>query len=153
MNKVLFKCQYFTIRVREVLIVLLVLILLFFCLRSCQNNETEKKKEEKITDVCKFTNENINDLNRLLSRADLCSEGWYKDLDAYITRIEDQNKYLKKRENKESKTVLKYQDKLFKKLKAFKKEQKNKNIDELEKSFKEYKRFYDSKCMKEKQGK
>ncbi|MEG0093934.1 MAG: hypothetical protein RR945_09315 [Erysipelotrichaceae bacterium] len=153
MNKIIFSCKYFKIKVREVLIILLVLILLFFGLNSCQRrSELEKKKEEKIENNCDFTNENINDFNKLMSRVDLCSEGWFKDLNAYITRIEDQNKYLKKKDKKEFQTVLKYQKELLKDLNIFKKDQKDKNIEGLEKSFKEYKDFYDGKCGKGKIG-
>lgn len=152
MNKILFTCKYFNIRVREVLIALLVLILLLFGLKACQNNDTEKKKEVKIENICGFTNENINDFNKLMSRADLCSDGWFKDLDAYITRIEDQNTYLKKKDKKEFRTVLKYQKEFLKDLNIFKKNQKDKNIEKLEKSFKKYKDFYDGKCGKGKIG-
>lgn len=154
MNKILFKCQYFTIRVREVLILGVVLVLLFFGLKACQNNEKEKQKEEKIVNICGFTNENINDLNKLLSRADLCSEGWFKDLDAYIERIKDQNTYLsKKKEKTDFKKVLKYQKKLLNDLKNFKAEQKDENIEKLKKTFQAYKKFYDGKCTKGIKGK
>lgn len=157
MNRILFTCKYFKIRVREVLIALLVLILLFFGLNACQNNEVEKekekKKEEKIENICTFTNENINILNQLMSRVDLCSEDWFKDLNDYITRLEDQNKYLEKKNKKEFETVLSYQKEFLKDLEGFKDNQDDTTIDKMEKSFKEYKKLYDGKCMKGEKGK
>lgn len=153
MNKIIFTCKYFNIRVRELLLALFVLLLLIFGLKAYENNETEKKKQEKIENICDFTNRNINDFNKLMSRADLCSKAWFKDLEAFITRIKDQNSHLLKKEKKKFKTVLKYQKEVFKDLKSFKKNQEDKNIDELKKSFKKYKKYYDGTCMKGKKGK
>lgn len=154
MHHILFKCKYFTIRVREVAIIILLLILLFFGLRACQNNENGKKKEDKISNICEFSKENINDFDRLMSRADLCSEGWIKDLGAYIDRLEDQEKYIKKKKDDTSyQKLLTYQKALVKDLKALEKNQDDKTIKDLEKSFKKYKTFYEDLCRKGKVGK
>lgn len=164
MNKVIFTCQYFTIRVKEIVIFLVLLILLLFCFKGCQQNktamqlknqiekETEIKKEEKIVNICDFTNENIKDLNTLLSRVDLCSEEWFKDYDDYIARIEDQNNYLKRKKEAEYKEVLDKQQEILSDLKKFKNKQNEKNMEELEKSITNYKNLYDEKCGKGKVG-
>lgn len=163
MNKIIFKCSYFTIRVKELLILLVLFILLFFTLQSCnvkekkkqeaEKQEITKRKEEKIVNICDFTNQNINNLNQLLSRVDLCSQEWFKDFDDYIVRIEEQNSYLEKKEESEYKEVMKYQIDMVKKLKGFKQKQGEESIEELEKSLTNYKNMYDEKCGKGKIGK
>lgn len=152
MGKIIWECGHFKIRVREVIITLVVLILLFFCLRSCQENETKKledlKKENKISNVCTFEKENINDLNKLLSRSDLCSEEWFHDYGTFIDRMEDQNKLLKKKTGSKFKGTYQAQNKLLEKLKLFDKAQNDKEIDQLEIGIKEYKQYYEKGCKK-----
>lgn len=128
------------------MIILLLLVLLFFGLSSCQKRELEIIKDEKITQTCVFPNENFNDFHRLLARADLCSEGWFKDLDSFINRIKDQNIRLAKRKGKEYKEILRYQKALLKELKNFKREQNVESIDALKKEFLKYKTYYEKKC-------
>lgn len=114
----LFSCQYFKIRVREVLIIMMVLVLLFIGLKACGSNEDEKK-EDKIEKVCTFTKENINELERLMRRADICSKGWFKDVEAYLTRLEEQRELIKKKNTKEHKAVLKLHNEVLNKLEGF----------------------------------
>ena len=149
MNKIIFKCKYFKVRVKEVIIVLALLLLLFLVLSSCEKQEIERKKDEKIENTCVFSNENFNDFNRLLERADLCSEGWFKDLDAYITRLEEQNIRLEKKKGKQYKEVLKYQKAFYEDVKKFKEKQSIEAIDEVEKSFIKYKKYYETYCISE----
>lgn len=151
MNKVLYTCKYFKIRVRDIVILLMLLFLLFFVLKSCQQDEVEKKKEEKIENICIFSGENVNDLYKLLSRADLCSDDWFRDLDAYVIRLEDQNLLLKKKEDKQSKKVYKLQIELLETLNEFKKNQDENTVNNLETSMKTYKSFYEN-CKKGKKG-
>lgn len=151
MNKVLYTCKYFKIRVRDIVILLMLLFLLFFVLKSCQQDEVEKKKEEKIENICVFSGENVNDLYKLLSRADLCSDDWFQDLDAYVIRLDDQNLLLKKKEDKQSKKVYKLQIELLETLNEFKKNQDENTVNNLETSMKTYKSFYEN-CKKGKKG-
>lgn len=158
MNKILFSCKNFEVRVRDVVIVIIVclmivmLILLFFCMKTSQEKEVQKKKTEKIVSICDVTVENIDTFDELMARADLCSEGWFKDMDAYILRIEDQNEYLQKQEKTKYKLVKQQQVALLKRLKAFKKSQEVTTLNELEKAFKGYKKLNDDTCVKGKKG-
>ena len=152
MGKIIFQCKYFKIRVRDLAIALVLLLLLFFGLKSCQHENTEKKKEEKIEDLCTMMNENLNDLDRLLSRADICSSKWFDDVEDYIMRLQDQNRILKEKKNKDAQEVLKLQTDIEKQLQKFKKDQKTKDVDDLQKTVKQYKKQYDNSCAFGKKG-
>ena len=156
MKKVLFKCRFFEIRVREVLLILLVLILLFFWFKSCSISEYEKqkqlKKEEKIENICPLTNNNIRDFEQLLSRADLCSEGWYQDLENYIEGLQDQNKYLEKRKKSNGKKILKAQTTFLKELNKFYDVKNIASIEKLQNAYDSYAETYEKNC-KNKEGK
>ena len=169
MKKILFQCQYFKVRVRDILIIMAVLVLLFFGLRGCQNvddtlitqnpeipdipeiTEEEKEKliEEKLVNVCDFTKSNINDFYYLLERTDLCSEKWFKDLNLFIERIDEQNQWLQKKTDKNSKSVYKQQESWLREIRKFQEKQNSQNIESLEKNFQEYKKYYERTCLEE----
>lgn len=144
MDRIIYQGKSIKVKVKDIITLIVVLLLLFFCFKSCQ---VEGQKEAKISNICVFTNENIFDLNQLLQRADLCSEDWFDDLDDYISRLEGQNYYLSKKENKDHQTVYQLQKDLVKKLKALKQKQSKEHIDTLETTFQEYKKNYEDKCI------
>lgn len=146
MGKIIYQCKYFKIRVRDLAIALVLLLLLFFGLKCCQHEKIEKKKVEKTEDLCTLMNENLNDLDRLLSRADICSSQWFDDVEDYITRLQDQNRILKEKDKQDAQEVLNLQTDIEKQLLKFKKYQKTKDVEDLQKAVRQYKRHYDNKC-------
>lgn len=136
MNKILFQHGSLTLRVREVVIAVIVIIIILFGLSRCSSPNIGRLKLQAISDKCKFTNNNLSDLNDLLKRSDLCSTTWFNDLDNYITRLKEQNDLIKNKPG--YKDIYKIQDKLVNKLEEFKEKQTNQIIDELEIIIKEY---------------
>ncbi len=155
MQKVLFRCRFFEVRVKEVLIVLLVLILLFFLFKSCSISEQEKqnqlKKEARVEDICPLTNNNISNFEQLLYRADLCSESWYRDLKNYIESLQNQNKYLEKSKKKNIKYIFKAQVSFLDYLYQFYEEKDDKSVEKLQKAYYSYVEAYTKVC-KDKEG-
>lgn len=153
MNKIIFKCSYFTIRVREVAISAIVILLLFFVLKGCQEQDQEKKKtaqkkEEALHEVCGYTSRNLKDLNDLLKRGDFCLDNWFEDLDDYIIRLEDQNNLLKKKSNSKDKKVYKLQVTLLNQLKNLKENQDESTIEKLEEIVEAYQVFSKQECKR-----
>lgn len=95
---------------------------------------------------------NVNDLNTLLERSDLCSEAWFKEYDAYINRIREQDELLIKEMTKEdskssdTKDVYEAQESLLKVLEAFRKKQAEHEVELLETELKAYIRYYHQDC-------
>ncbi len=147
MNKIIFRCAYFTVKLRDVAIIMGIVLLCFIGLKSCDSNT---EKEEKIDNICVFTKENMNEFNTLISRADICSTLWFEDLDSYISRIEDQNKYIEKKQGSSYETLLEKQIQLLESIKLFEQEQSETSIVKLEKVFDKYMQYYNDSCDKEK---
>lgn len=170
MKKVIFKCQYFKLRVKDILIIIGILFLLVFGFVACQKQEegkgadnpqikeiedeelSEEEKEEliqeKLNDTCEFTKSNINDFHDLLNRVNLCDDEWFKDLEHFIKRIDEQNKRLKEKTDKYSKDIFIRQQVWGEEIIKLKNEQSDKNIQAVEKVFKEYKKHYEKTCIK-----
>lgn len=188
MKKIIFTCKFFTLRVRDALLIVAAMLLLFsvYLYAARKENEStpiakqqqkeehrpeteknieeeitrpvdttvviEQKKKKKIINVCSFTRFNINDIEYLLSRADLCSEPWLDDLDVLIEGIQEQNQMIKDKEEKEYKELYAVQKKLYDSLVDFRKVQDVEEIDALEKALMEYKAHYDKTCSEKKGG-
>lgn len=151
MGHILYKGKHITIRIRDVGILIILLLLFFFCLRSCTDHALDAKKEDKIKDHCTIMKINVNDLNKLLERSDLCSEAWFKEYDAYINRIKEQDDLLIKEMSEESKVsdtkgVYEAQESLLKALKAFRKKQTEAEVELLKAELKVYVRYYHENC-------
>ena len=179
MRKIIFKCKFFCIRVRDLLLVCVAILLLFFCLYSSEHHEsdtankkdaiadvnkkkqtrkekeaenakkrTDEKKADKISKSCTFTIENMSDLDKLLTRADLCSTQWFQDLSAYRTRLEDQITLLKKRNDKGQTAILKTQQVLLKAIIAFEAQQNDQSVKTLKEALLKYQAVYENQCKK-----
>lgn len=145
-NKILFHVKGKPVKVRDVLILLLILLLLLLFTRCGKEKTKQEKIEDAVSDGCKFPKQNIKDLNDLLSSGDLCSERWFEDVDAFIQRLEDQNKALKKTSGEQSKALYEKQKTLIKQLKAFRQEQSEANVNDLERAFKAYQKQAKKGC-------
>lgn len=147
MNKVLYQNKHFKIKVRDIIIVLAIILLLFLILKKCENDEVREMKEEKIENICVLANENANDLNTLFSRADLCSDVWFGDLDDYIKRLEEQNQFLEKKNDEVSQNVYKDQQEILEALISFKDNQTEQTVTQLETLAKAYREGYVGRCV------
>lgn len=126
---------------KVVLIIVLLLLLLLFLLKGCQR-EIEVKKEQAINDNCVIKKNNLEVINELLNRTDLCSIKWFHDLDDFIIRLKDQNTYL---ESKDKDLYLKQED-IIEQLELFKKDQSSEKVTELKKSVEDYLNNYLLTC-------
>lgn len=149
MNRIVFSAGKWKIKVRDIMLVIIITILLLFALKSCQNDD---KKETAIANACNLTGNNLTNLDKLLARADLCSEQWYEDVDDYIKGLEGQNELLKNKKDKQSKKIYDSQTKLLQAVKDFKENQNVETIAALEIQVKDYKEInqIDLNCGKDK---
>lgn len=146
MGRIIFQYHRLKIRVRDVVLFMVLILLLFFCMKGCQNTEIKKKKEDKVNQPCVLMEENVHELNELLKRNDLCSDDWYRDLDDYRERLEEQNILLRKQTDKEDQTLLQLQENIGTALDALRKTPQGETIDELEKAVQEYQSNYRQRC-------
>ncbi|MDH6368149.1 MULTISPECIES: hypothetical protein [unclassified Breznakia] len=147
LNKVIFKVKNKKVRVKHIIFILLVIILLLM-LCKCEKDATDKKKkkEEAIKDVCTVTNGNLNTLDVLLARTDLCSDKWFQDLSDYVDRLRDQNSILKDKESSKDKKIYALQQDIISVLEELENKQDIQTVDKLEKKVNEYKKYYDDNC-------
>jgi len=95
-----------------------------------EKDEDTIREQANTLSPCVISEINLIRIDELLLSSDLCSEPWFEELDAYITRLEIQNEELKKQEG--TKEMVNVQKKLIARLKAFKKKQNDTTIDKLE---------------------
>lgn len=147
LNKVLFRVKGKAVKVRELVILIMILVLLLLLYR-CENQkkEEDKKREDAISDVCGVSKSNINELENLLSRSDLCSDDWYNDLEDYVSRLKDQNKVLKAKKGEKNENLYKLQNNIIEALESFVQQQDVKAVNKLQDKVKEYKKYYDKNC-------
>lgn len=141
MDRVVFRIGKIEVTIKRVVITLIIVVLLLFAVSRCSDTNIDKKKEETINNVEQLVSNNINDLNSLLKRSDLCSEDWNKDLDFYIERINEQNSLLQKKTDEVSVEVYLLQVTLYHELVSFKSNQNINNIDKLENAYNSYLRL------------
>lgn len=146
MNKILFQYNDYLLKGKHVFILYFVIVLLLFGFKSCSMHNINKLKEEMISDFCSFTSDNVNDLNTLLSRADLCSDDWFTDYQIFLDRIAEQAILIAQINTIQYYTLGIAQVKLYNALEKIHLEQNLENIDELEIYFKEYKSYIESYC-------
>ena len=141
MNKILYQGKHVTVKIREVIIAIIIIIILLLVLCKCSAKKADELnlKLSAIERIEEFPKRNVNDIIELLNSADLCSERWYKDVDDYISRLEEQNELLKDKSSSEYKEVYEVQVKLLEKVKSFREKQDEKTIKELEEVVNEYK--------------
>ena len=137
------------IRIRDVVIIVILLILFFFCVQSCERQRTDALKEKRIQDHCAIMKINVNDLNALLQRSDLCSEQWFQEFDIYCERLDEQELLLRqeKEETKSSdEAMAEKQAQLRKALKQFKDTPTMAQVTILETEYKAYMNYYHEQC-------
>lgn len=152
MGRIIFQYHRLKIRVRDIVLIMVLILLLFFCMKGCQKAEIANKKEDKVNQHCVLMQENVHELNELLKRIDICSEDWYRDLDDYCERLNEQNRLLRKQMKKEDQTLLQLQENMVTALKALREAPQGETIDELEKAVQEYQSSYRQRCETKKES-
>lgn len=145
LNFVLFTIKEREVRVKHVILPILILLLLLL-LCKCSGDMTDRQKEVAIDDVCAVSNTNLDALNLLLQRSDICSEEWFDDVDSYVKRLKDQNSLLEDKEGVKDKQLYQMQEDIIDALEVFEKKQDDVSIDALEKLFEEYQTYYHTYC-------
>ena len=129
-----------------IIVVIILLLLLKCCTKGSGNTDPDDsvKIAEAIKDIRGLMLNNIDDLENLLSRADLCSEEWFEDLDRFILDLEDQLTLMINKNDSNYDKVITAQRNLITALKSFRAEQTLETTNELEKVFDEYRAVYKS---------
>ena len=117
----------------------IVIIILLLLLKCCTGSDGPPTI---IEDKPTLLINNMNDLENIFERADLCSEEWFEDYDKYIEDLEEQIGILKKEDSIDYTDAIKAQEELLRTLKEFREVQDEININEVEKEFKEYREVY-----------
>ena len=133
-----------------IMALIIVVIILLLLLKCCTKDKGIKEPDdsvkiaEAIKDIRGLMLNNIEDLENLLSRADLCSEEWFEDLDRFIMDLEEQLTLMINKNDGNYDKVITAQRNLITALKSFRDQQTKETTDELEKVFNEYRAIYNS---------
>ena len=129
-----------------VIVVIILLLLLKCCTSGSGNTDPDDsvKIAQAIKDIRGLMLNNIDDLENLLSRADLCSEEWFEDLDRLILDMEDQLALMINKNDSNYDKVITAQRNLITALKSFREKQTLETTNELERVFDEYRAVYNS---------
>lgn len=151
MKHIIYEGKYIKIRIRDALIWITLLLLFFFCMRGCEQRSLQAKKEDKIQDHCLIMKANVNDLNELLKRSDLCSEAWFREYDAFMKRLIEQNALLKQeaetaQTQNNATEVREIQQEVITEMETFQNRPSMKQVEGLETAVKVYSRYYHEQC-------
>ena len=151
MKHIIYEGKQITIRIRDVVIGIILLLLFFFCVRSCVQTSIQATKEDKIQDHCLIMKTNVNDLNALFKRSDLCSEAWFREYDAFIERLKEQEVLLDQEAQSTqihttAKEIRELQAEIEKEMQSFRKEPSIPKVEQLEQKVKAYSRYYHETC-------
>jgi|GEM_PF-1152251 len=148
---VFFRYKNFKVTLRDVGIVVILLLLLFSLVKCRRKDSTDVslKKAEAIQETCSFSKHNLNALQVLLERSDLCSEQWFNDYQDYMSRLKEQNELLKPMESKSAKEIYSVQLKLLEALENFYNQQNETHLNQLKEKVEAYQEMYHGLCKGE----
>ena len=128
-------------------ILAIIVIILLLCLKFCSKQDGGDIIGPPVINNCEqLMINNIDDLENLLARADLCSEEWFEDLERFITDLEEQINIMKNQNKAELAEALEVQETLLSALKGFREVQDDETLAALEAAVNQYREAY-TRCM------
>lgn len=141
MDRIIFSVYSKHVRVKHVLIIA-VCILLLFLLTFCRDTQDQKKKTPIGTTLstCEKSSRELIQLELLITRGDLCSDAWFKEIHAYQEELQ---LAIKQEKNK---TFKKEKQKLHDAIEVLLKDTNEETITQLEDKVLSYRSVYQSAC-------